>query len=148
LRHLVLYDGVCGLCDRFVRFLIRIDRGDRLRFAALQGAIGRAVVAENGRTAQALSTVLVIADYGTPEARLLERSEAALFAIASVGGPWRSAAALRLVPRFLRDAIYDFVARTRYRIFGRFDACPLPSKATRAKFLEDPARTGTGDSAA
>jgi predicted DCC family thiol-disulfide oxidoreductase YuxK len=134
--HLVLYDGVCGLCDHFVRFLLRIDGQDRLRFAALQGTLGSEILKQAGRTADALSTVLVVADYQEPGQRLLERSDAALFAIASAGGIYRAAAALRIVPRFFRDAVYDLVARWRYRVFGRFDACPIPGPRTRAKFLD------------
>ncbi len=133
--HLVLYDGVCGLCDRFVQFLIRIDRHDRLRFAALQGDLGARLLREAGRETSALETVIVMADYGTPAQRLLDRSDAAIFAIASAGGIYSAAGGLRIFPRFLRDAVYLLVARSRYRIFGRFDACPIPSPATRAKFL-------------
>ena len=136
MAHLILYDGVCGLCDRFVQFLLRIDRDDRLRFAALQGPIGTKILNEAGRAATALSTVVVVADHGTETQRLLDRSDAALFAIASAGGLYRAAEALRLVPRFIRDAAYDLIAKWRYRIFGRFEACPIPRPATRAKFLD------------
>jgi predicted DCC family thiol-disulfide oxidoreductase YuxK len=134
--HLVLYDGVCGLCDRLVQFLLRIDRHDRLRFAALQGAIGRDILTRAARDADTLSTVVVVANYQSAEERILERSDAGLFAIASTGGAYRAAAALRIVPRFIRDAVYDLVARHRYRIFGRFDSCPVPSPKARAKFLD------------
>jgi len=136
MTHLVLYDGVCGLCNHFVQFLLRIDRRDQLRFAALQGPIGAKVLEQAGRTADALSTVIVVEDYEQQDPRLLERSDAALFAIASAGGFYRAASALRIVPRFIRDAVYNLVARTRYRIFGRFDACPVPKPGTRAKFLD------------
>jgi len=136
MAHLVLYDGVCGLCDRFVQILLRIDRNDQLRFAALQGPIGTKVLARAGRTADALSTVIVVVDYEQETQRLLERSDAALFAVASAGGVYRTASALRLIPRFIRDAVYNLVARTRYWIFGRFDACPVPEPRTRAKFLD------------
>ncbi len=136
MTHLVLYDGVCGLCDHFVQFLLRIDGQDQLRFAALQGSIGTGILQEAGRTAEALSTVIVVADYQAPSARLLYRSDAALFVIASAGGIYATVRALRIVPRFLRDAVYNLIARWRYRIFGRFDACPLPRPATRAKFLD------------
>lgn len=135
MAHLVLYDGVCGLCDRFVQFLIRIDRHDRLRFAALQGDLGARLLREAGRETSALETVIVMADYGTPAQRLLDRSDAAIFAIASAGGIYGAAGGLRIFPRFLRDAVYRLVARSRYRIFGRFDTCQVPTPATRAKFL-------------
>ena len=143
MSHLVLYDGVCGLCDHFVQFLLRIDGHDRLRFAALQGPIGTKILTEGGRAATALSTVIVVADFELPSRRLLERSDAALFAISSAGGVYQAAGALRLIPRFIRDAAYDLIARWRYRIFGRFDACPVPGHATRAKFL-DFARASSG----
>lgn len=142
MSHLVLYDGVCGLCDHFVQFLLRIDRHDQLRFAALQGPIGTRILSEAGRASTSLSTVLVVADHETPSQRLLDRSDAALFAIASAGGAYRVAGAFRIVPRFIRDTVYDLIARWRYRIFGRFDACPIPKPGTRAKFL-DFARTAT-----
>jgi len=143
MAHLVLYDGVCGLCDRFVQILLRIDGRDQLRFAALQGQIGTKILAQAGRTANALSTVIVVADYGQPTQRLLDRSDAALFAIASAGGVYRAANALRLIPRFIRDAVYDLIARTRYRVFGRLESCPIPEARTRAKFL-DFDRTASG----
>ena len=136
MAHLVLYDGVCGLCDHFVQFLLRIDRHDRFRFAALQGPLGTSILAQTGPHANALSTVVVIADYEQPAQRLLDRSDAALFAIASAGGPYRAAVALRIIPRFIRDAGYDLIARWRYRIFGRLDSCPIPEARTRAKFLD------------
>jgi predicted DCC family thiol-disulfide oxidoreductase YuxK len=134
--HLVLYDGVCGLCDHFVRFLVRIDGHDRLRFAALQGPIGMEILKEAGRVADPMSTVIVVADHGSSEARLLDRSDAALFAVASAGGIYGLFGAFRIVPRFIRDGIYNLIARTRYRIFGRFESCPIPKPSTRAKFLD------------
>jgi predicted DCC family thiol-disulfide oxidoreductase YuxK len=136
MAHLVLYDGLCGLCDRFVRFLLRIDKHDRLLFAALQGPVGTRILKEAGRATDSLSTVIVVADYLKPTQRLLDRSEAGLFAIESAGGLYRTAAVLRVFPRSLRDAAYDLIARGRYRIFGRFDACPIPAPKTRAKFLD------------
>jgi len=139
--HLVLYDGVCGLCDHFVQFLLRIDGHDRLRFAALEGPIGTEILKKAGRNADPLSTVIVVRDHGTDHARLLDRSDAALFAVASAGGIYGLATALRIVPRFLRDGVYNLVARSRYRIFGRLDACPIPKPATRAKFLDLATRT-------
>jgi len=139
--HLVLYDGVCGLCDHFVQFLLRIDTHDRLRFAALQGPIGTEILTKAGRVADSLATVVVVADHGTDQERLLDRSDAALFAVASAGGIYGMASAFRIVPRFIRDGVYNLVAKTRYRIFGRFDACPIPKPATRAKFLDFGPRT-------
>ncbi len=124
-----------------MQFLVRIDRHDTLRFAALQGEIGSEILRGANRSADSLSTVLVVVNHGEPDAHILDRSDAALFAIASAGGIYKSAGALRVVPRFLRDAVYRLVARWRYRIFGRFDSCPIPTPAIRARFLDFKTKT-------
>ena len=133
----VLYDGVCGLCNGFVQFVIARDDDARFRFAPLQGPFAAAVLARQGRTVSATpETILLVEDVGLPVERLLERSDAALAIVGALGGGWRLTRALRLVPRFLRDAVYAGVARIRYRVFGRLDACAVPSSAVRARFLD------------
>ena len=133
--HLLLYDGVCGLCDRLVQFVLRHDRGDRFRFAALQSPLAASLLRGYGRDASDLDTVYVIARYGEPSAKLLWKGRAVIFVLAQLGGIWRLASALRVLPRPLLDFGYDHIARRRYRWFGRYDACPLPTPATKAKFL-------------
>jgi len=134
--HLLLYDGVCGLCDRLVQFVLRHDRGDRFRFAALQSPLAASLLQGYGRDASDLDTVYVIARYGEPSAKLLSKGRAVLFVLAEIGGIWRLASVLRVLPRPLLDFGYDRIARRRYRWFGRYDACPLPTPATKAKFLD------------
>ena len=133
--HLLLYDGVCGLCDRLVQFVLRHDRGGRFRFAALQSPLAASLLRGYGRDASDLDTVYVIARYGEPAAKLLSKGRAVLFVLAELGGIWRLASVLRVLPRPLLDFGYDHIARRRYRWFGRYDACPLPTPATKAKFL-------------
>jgi predicted DCC family thiol-disulfide oxidoreductase YuxK len=135
MAHLVLYDGVCGLCNRLVRFLLPRDRHDRLRFAALQGELARRALAPHGKDPVDLDTVYVIADWRGPKERLLERGRAISFALGALGGPWRLTAMLRIVPSFLVNAAYRFVAGRRYRWFGRYEACPAPEPRYRDKFL-------------
>jgi predicted DCC family thiol-disulfide oxidoreductase YuxK len=134
---IVLYDGVCGLCNRFVAFVWPRDPQGRFRFAPLQGATARAILARHGRPEPALDTVVVVVDPGTPAERLLERSAAVLHVLSGLGGGWRAVAALlgRLPPGLL-DRAYAAVARNRYRLFGRLDACPLPAPEERRRFLE------------
>ncbi len=134
-HHLLLYDGVCGLCDRLVQFVLRHDRADRFRFAALQSPLAGNLLRGYGRDAADLDTVYVIARHGEPTAKLLSKGRAVLFVLAELGGIWRLASVLRVLPRPLLDFGYDQIARRRYRWFGRYDACPLPTPATRAKFL-------------
>jgi predicted DCC family thiol-disulfide oxidoreductase YuxK len=129
----ILYDGVCGLCDRTVRFVLRRDRAGRFRFATLQSAYAATVLARHGRDAADLDSVCLLVDPDGPDERVLMRSDAVLVILHGLGGPWRLAAIGRWLPRPWRDAAYDAVARRRYRWFGRFDQCPIPSPQLRAR---------------
>jgi predicted DCC family thiol-disulfide oxidoreductase YuxK len=126
----VLFDGVCALCNRFVDFALRHDRAARLRFAALQSPPGRALLAGAGLDPEALDSVVLVCC-----GRVYRESAAALRVLAELGLPWSLAAAGLAVPRPLRDAVYRFVARRRYAWFGRRDACRVPTPAERARFL-------------
>jgi predicted DCC family thiol-disulfide oxidoreductase YuxK len=131
-HHLVFFDGVCGLCNKTVRFLLTRDRHDRLRFAPLQGETAGRVLPPLGGRPQELDTIYLV----TSDGRLLQRSRAIVFALQALGGAWRLAGILKVVPRPVADRLYALVARLRYRLFGRLDACPIPSPAERARFLE------------
>lgn len=132
----VFYDGVCGLCDRLVQFLLARDRRGALRFATLQGDLAQRTLVPAGYDPADLDSVLVIAEYGTPHERVLSRSRAVLYAAAQLGGGWAVLARMaRIVPPNLADWVYAAVARRRYRVFGRFDACPLPRPEWRDRFL-------------
>ena len=135
-RHLLLYDGVCGLCDRFVRFVLAHDRRDRFRFAAMQRPIGRSLLLAHGGEPERLETVYVVADYASGTPRVLNRSAAALFVFGQLGWPWRLVTALRWAPVAPLDWLYDRVAAHRYRVFGRHAACPAPSPEHRDRFLD------------
>lgn len=134
---LILYDGVCGLCNRLNRFVLARDRADRFRFAALQGEVARRALGRHGKSATDLDTFYVLARFSEPDEAVLDRGRAMRHVLESLGGPWVAARALRLLPRFLLDAIYGFVARRRYRWFGRYETCPLPDPRYRAKFLDE-----------
>jgi predicted DCC family thiol-disulfide oxidoreductase YuxK len=126
----VLFDGVCNLCHRAVQFLLEYDRDARLRFASLQSEVGRTLLAKHGLDADALDT-MVLVDAGGAHLR----SDAALRIVRFLGPPWSWLRALAALPRPLRDAGYDFIARNRYRWFGKKDACPLPRAEWTARFL-------------
>jgi predicted DCC family thiol-disulfide oxidoreductase YuxK len=133
---IILYDGVCGLCHRLVRFVLARDRAGRFRFAALQSDLVREILTRHGRDPRDLDTLYLVLGHGRSDERLLRKSDAALWILRALGGPWQAAGALHVVPRPLRDLGYDLVARTRYRIFGRYDACPLPDPRHRGRFLD------------
>ena len=149
---LLLYDGDCGFCARSVRFVLAHEGRDRsLRFATLPGPAGQAVRGARPELAAVDSVLWVEAGADGRVARVLLRSDAALRTLSYLGGGWRVLAALgRLVPRRLRDGVYDLVARHRLRLAGRADpACLVPTAEQRRRFVdrdggpvEFPARTG------
>jgi predicted DCC family thiol-disulfide oxidoreductase YuxK len=132
---IIVFDGVCVLCNGWVRFLLRHDRRERYRFAAMQGTVGRRLLIDNGLDPDdPISFLLVEYDRGAAP-RVSTDSDAVRRVIAGLGGAWRLAALSAVLPRALRDALYRFVARNRYRWFGRHDACVVPSVEERSRFL-------------
>ncbi len=133
--HLVLYDGVCGLCSRLIQFLLEHDHRSVFRFASLQSATGRAMVERFGGNPDDLTSVRVVANY-RDEARMFSRSSAALFVARELGWPWKAAAVMGVMPTAILDHIYNLVARTRYALFGRLDVCLTPRPEFRHRFID------------
>lgn len=133
---IVLYDGVCGLCNRLVQFLLKHDYDDRFRFASLQSEFTSMLLVRHGLNPQDLDTVYVVKNFRLPDEQLLARSDAILFMLATLGGIWKLAAVGRVLPRGLRDFVYKTVARNRYRVFGKHESCMLPEPQHRRKFLD------------
>ena len=136
----VFYDGVCGLCNRFVRFLLRRDPGGRILFAPLQGETARTVLTARGHDPSDLDTIYVVADWQSPQERVLSRSRAVLHTLALDLGR-RLAFLVPLAwapcfPRSLSGRRMQLVARRRYRTFGRLESCPVTPPVWRDRFLE------------
>jgi predicted DCC family thiol-disulfide oxidoreductase YuxK len=133
---ILLYDGVCGLCNRMVQFVLRRDREAVFRFAALQSALAGRVLARHGTRVGEMDTFYAVINLELADERLLARSDAVIFVLKQLG-VWRfSGVFLQFLPRALRDWGYGIIARNRYRIFGRFDSCVLPSPENRERFLD------------
>jgi predicted DCC family thiol-disulfide oxidoreductase YuxK len=129
----ILFDGVCNLCNAFVNFVLDRDPTAQFHFASLQSPGAAALLAERGLPAPAAepdSIVLIDGD------RVYERSTAALRIARRLRGPIRVLSVFMVVPRPLRDLVYRFVARYRYRWFGRRDMCRVPTPELRARFLD------------
>lgn len=124
----ILFDGVCNLCHGAVRFIIRRDRAARFRFASLQSDTGRRL-AGPGLPAEPDSILLF------EEGRRYDRSTAALRIARRLDGAWPLLYAFIVIPRPLRDAVYAWIARHRYRWFGRLETCPLPDPGLADRFL-------------
>lgn len=127
----VLFDGVCNLCNGAVNFIIDRDPSARFRFAALQSDQAAGLLAPLGRVPEAEPSSFVLVEDG----RVYERSTAALRVARKLPGAWKLFYAFIIVPRPLRDAVYRFVARNRYRWFGKAEACRMPTPELRARFL-------------
>jgi predicted DCC family thiol-disulfide oxidoreductase YuxK len=139
-RMLVVYDGECGFCNRSIRWLLRLDRKDRLRFAPSTDPAVAELLAGHGVRPfgqdPARETMLVFRNVGTPIEELLVRSNAILACLRVLPQPWRMLGAmLRLIPRPLRESAYRFIARERYRIWGRYETCPIPTPEESRHFL-------------
>jgi predicted DCC family thiol-disulfide oxidoreductase YuxK len=139
-RLLVIFDGHCGLCNRSVRWFLRRDRNDRLRFVASESAKVAGLLAKIGigvaDAGSSPGTILVVRGPGGPAERWFTRSEAILAMLGELPGPWPAAGvALRWIPRPLRDLGYRLVARWRYRIWGRLESCPIPTAEERQRFV-------------
>lgn len=126
---LILFDGVCVFCSRWVRFVVDHDRDRRFKFVAIQSERGRALAERLGIDPEAPQTNAVVW-----KGRAWFKSDAALMVLGALPRT-RWLGVLKALPRPVRDPVYDLVARNRYRIFGRTDACMVPSAADRARFL-------------
>lgn len=129
-QPVILYDGVCGLCDRFVQFVITRDPSAKIRLAALQSESAKVLLQKFQLPATVLSTVVLI-----EEEKSYVKSAAVLRSLSYLGGAWKFFTILRIIPPPISDFVYDFVARNRYRWFGKFDACIIPSPEIRSRFL-------------
>ncbi|MDI9858648.1 thiol-disulfide oxidoreductase DCC family protein [Flectobacillus roseus] len=127
---LILFDGVCNFCNSSINFVIDHDSQKRFKFASLQSEVGQQYLAQFSRNKKDFDSVLLVKN-----GRVFEKSDAALHIARHLDGAWKSLYFLRWVPRVVRDMIYDLVAKNRYRIFGKSDACRLPNPELRERFL-------------
>jgi predicted DCC family thiol-disulfide oxidoreductase YuxK len=128
----VLFDGVCKLCNAWAKFLIRHDRRRLFRLASVQSAEGQAILAWFALPLERFDTMAYVEG-----GELFVRSSAVLRILAQLDWPWRGFVLLRFCPRPMRDWLYDRIALNRYRLFGRYDSCLLPAPDHARRFLHD-----------
>lgn len=126
---IILFDGVCNFCNASINFVIDHDTARRFRFTSLQSDIGQQILTENRRSVSDFDTVLLIR-----EGKLYEKSTAALEIARYLRG-WTWLYAFRFIPRFIRDAVYNLIAKNRYRIFGKSESCRIPTAEERSLFI-------------
>jgi predicted DCC family thiol-disulfide oxidoreductase YuxK len=135
-QNLILYDGVCGLCNRLNQFVLPRDTRNVFDFASIQSDAGRQVLTRLGRNPDDLTTFYVVVGYRGAAAVMLSKARAALFVMKALGAPWRWLGMFGVLPNALLDAVYDVVARNRYRLFGRSESCLMPAAKYKHRFID------------
>lgn len=139
---IVLFDGVCNLCSGYVQFLIERDPESHFRFAPLQSELAEALLASTDLDEESLDSIVLVDD-----GKAYVKSDAVIQIGRHMGGLYRLLGPTKVVPRRLRDAVYDLVAANRYDWFGKKEQCMMPTPDIEARFVAgDPKPTGAGDS--
>jgi predicted DCC family thiol-disulfide oxidoreductase YuxK len=129
-KNIVLFDGVCNLCNSLVRFIIKRDRTGKFKFASLQSEIGQQWLKRFGLAKNEFESFVLIQDD-----KYYLKSAAALKVLKELGGIWKLFYVFILIPRPVRDFIYNLIAKSRYKIFGKRDVCMIPTPELKERFL-------------
>jgi predicted DCC family thiol-disulfide oxidoreductase YuxK len=127
---IILFDGVCNFCNASVNFIIDRDKKGIFQFAALQSEIGQEILRKNGLNATTFDSIILINDK-----KVYQKSDAALEIARNLDGFWKIFYIFKIIPPFLRNSIYDLIAKNRYRFFGKSDTCRIPTPELRTRFL-------------
>lgn len=130
-KIVVLFDGVCNLCNGAVKFIIKRDPSSKFLFASLQSDYGQSQLLRFGLDPTKFHSIIAIEN-----GNFYERSDAALKIATHLTGPWPILGIFKIFPRFVRDWGYDLIAKNRYRMFGKQESCMIPTAEMKAKFLE------------
>lgn len=128
---IILFDGICNLCNSSVQFVIRHDKKKQFKFASLQSDMGQQLIRIESKDPRSNNSFVLM-----ESGNYYYRSTAALRVLLLLGGAWKLFYVFIVIPRFIRDAVYDFIARNRYRIFGKRNECMLPNDDLRDRFLK------------
>jgi len=129
-RHLIFYDGVCAMCNGIVGWMLRIDDAGLFRFASLQGETADEVRRRHPEVPTDVETMVYLRD-----GEVFLRSRGAFEAMREMPYPWKAVSWLRVLPTSVTDFFYGILAKVRYRVFGKYDQCPLPPPEHRGRFL-------------
>ncbi|MCL8006071.1 thiol-disulfide oxidoreductase DCC family protein [Gelidibacter japonicus] len=130
-KQLILFDGVCNLCDASVQYVIKHDKNDLFRYTTLQGEVGQAIIKKYGVDTDKMDSILLY----SPENGISYKSTAALKIASKLGFPRHLMVVFLIVPAFIRNWVYDFIAQNRYKWYGKKEECMIPTKELKSKFL-------------
>ena len=131
-KKIILFDGVCNLCNDSVQLIIERDRNDVFRFASLQSEVGQKLTTERGIDPEAMNSIILI----EPGIAYYEKSTAALEISKHLSGGYSLLRYFSFIPEGFRNGVYDLIAKNRYKWFGKKDECMIPTAELKAKFLE------------
>jgi len=131
-KKIILFDGVCNLCNNAVNFIIEHDKKDVFRFASLQSEIGKELTSKRGIDPEVIDSIVLI----EPGVAYFQKSTAALEISKDLSGGYSFLSYLSIFPELIRDGIYTLIANNRYKWFGKKDACMIPTRELKAKFLD------------
>lgn len=126
----LLYDGICNLCNSSIRFILTHEADQALKFASMQSAAGQELLSKFGISKLLPESILLIKD-----GKIFEKSDAALKISAHLNTPWCYLQKLKFIPAFIRNGVYDLIAQNRYRLFGKKEVCWIPDEKWRNRFL-------------
>ncbi|RZJ67303.1 MAG: thiol-disulfide oxidoreductase DCC family protein [Flavobacterium sp.] len=131
-KKIILFDGVCNLCNSFVQFVIKRDKNDVFRFVPLQSELGESILKHIGIDPKQIDSIILY----EPGVAYYYKSTAAIEIAKGLGGFFSLSTIFKIIPNFLRNPIYDYVAKNRYKWYGRKESCMIPTPELKAKFLE------------
>lgn len=129
-NHIILFDGVCNLCNKSVQFVIKRDKQAKFKFAALQSEAGQNLLKNHQLSQQNFDSVVYLHNN-----KVYERSTAALHILKELGGAWKLLYGFIIIPAFIRNKVYDAIAQNRYKIWGKQDSCIIPTPDLQKRFL-------------
>lgn len=130
-KKIILFDGICNLCNGAITFIIKRDKNDLFRYAPLQSDIGKELAEKHHIDLTKVDSIILVANE-----KAVAKSTAALRIAQHLSGGWPLLAIFLIIPTFIRNVVYDFIARNRYKWFGKKDACMIPTQELKSKFLD------------
>ena len=129
-KKIIFYDGLCAMCNRFIRLLIKLDKKEKFLLAPLQGKNGEILKEEFSKELQGIDSVIFY------NKKVFTKSSAVINILNELGSAYKLAYIFNIIPTFISDSIYDYIARNRFQWFGKLDKCPMPEKKNISRFLD------------
>jgi predicted DCC family thiol-disulfide oxidoreductase YuxK len=129
-KKIIFYDGLCAMCNRFIRILITLDKKEKYLLAPLKGKNGKILKEEFSKELQGIDSVIFY------NKKVFTKSSAVINILSELGGVYKLAYIFNIIPTFISDSIYDYIARNRFQWFGKLDKCPMPEKKNISRFLD------------